>query len=235
MGSRAAWSGAACLLIVGLCGCEDNPSATADPAPAQPAATASPDPATAEGERADAEPAEPTAADAEGGEAERADEAAAGDGSAGEKAGANSPRDPGAAQEKTAAKEPDREKADAAAPVDKAEKAEKADAPAEKPKGPIVGERSQLVASATADAGYKCNDAYPHKFITSGGSNVTYPDPKPKGSCAGKKGIAVSVPFVPTAAGPGSISGELRYGICDEGGTNCVIKKKPVTLSFTAH
>lgn len=221
MGSRAAWSGAACLLIVGLFGCEDNPAATADPVP--PAAPASAEVA------ANDEAEEPAKADESGDEsgdegAEPADEGA--DDAPAEKVGATpTPRETGATQEKTAAKEP-------AEPA-KAEKAD--DAPADKPKGPTVGERSQLVASATADAGYKCNDAYPHKFITSGGKNVSYPEARPKGSCAGKKGIAVSVPFVPTAAGSGSISGELRYGICDEAGTNCVIKKKPVTLSFTAH
>jgi nicotinate-nucleotide--dimethylbenzimidazole phosphoribosyltransferase len=200
------------MLLVGLVGCDDKPVTSADPAPPEAPATAAPEAAN---EPAEAPP--PEADDA-------ADE---GEAPAEPKAAANEPPrvDRDAPQGKTAAKEepPTAEK--------KAEPAE----PAEKPKGPVVGQPSQLTASAAADPGYKCNDAYPHKFITSGGSNVTYPDPKPRGACAGKKGVAVSVPFVPTAAGPGSIAGELRYGICDEGGTNCVVKKKQVTLSFTAN
>ena len=91
-----------------------------------------------------------------------------------------------------------------------------------------------MVASIAADPGYKCNDAYPHKFVTSGGTHVTYPNPKPTGACSGKRAIAVSVPFVPTAAGPGSVSGTLRYGICDDAKTNCRIVKKAMTLPFTA-
>jgi len=102
------------------------------------------------------------------------------------------------------------------------------------PTGPTVGKTSTVVASAKAEAGYHCNDAYPHKFVTAGGSNVKYPDPKPKGGCAGKDAIAVSVPYIPTAAGAGSVSGTLKYGICDEAKTNCRIVKKQLTLPFTA-
>lgn len=90
-----------------------------------------------------------------------------------------------------------------------------------------------MVASADADPGYHCNSDYPNKFTTSGGTNVTYPDPKPRGSCAGNK-VVVSVPIVPTAAGPGTVVGTLSYGICDDSKTSCLMKKKEVTLSFVA-
>jgi hypothetical protein len=103
-----------------------------------------------------------------------------------------------------------------------------------KPTGPVVGEQATVVASVKADPGYKCNDAYPHKFVTSGGSNVKYPNPKPKGGCAGKHAISVPVPYIPTAAGSGSVSGTLKYGICDEAKTNCRVVKKQMTLPFTA-
>jgi hypothetical protein len=106
--------------------------------------------------------------------------------------------------------------------------------PETKPTGPVVGKPWQVVASVAADPGYKCNEKYRHKFVTSGGTNVTYPTPKPFGSCAGKRAIAVNVPFVPTAAGPGTVSGTLRYGICDDAKTNCRIVKKPMTLAFKA-
>jgi len=102
------------------------------------------------------------------------------------------------------------------------------------PTGPTVGKTSTVVASVKADPGYKCNDAYPHKFVTAGGSNVKYPDPKPKGGCAGKHAISVPVPYIPTAAGSGSVSGTLRYGICDEAKTNCRVVKKQMSLPFTA-
>lgn len=102
------------------------------------------------------------------------------------------------------------------------------------PTGPTVGKTSTVVASVKADPGYKCNDAYPHKFVTAGGTNVKYPDPKPKGGCAGKHAISVAVPYIPTAAGSGSVSGTLKYGICDEAKTNCRVVKKQMTLPFTA-
>jgi hypothetical protein len=100
-------------------------------------------------------------------------------------------------------------------------------------RGPVAGKPWQLVATAEADAGYKCNAEYPNKFTTTGGTNVTYPDPKPRGGCAGK-GVAVTIPIVPTAAGPGTVVGTLSYGICDEAKTSCLIRKKNVTLAFNA-
>jgi len=100
-------------------------------------------------------------------------------------------------------------------------------------KGPTAGKPWQVVASADADAGYHCNAEYPSKFTTTGGTNVTYPDPKPRGSCAGNR-VVVSIPIVPTAAGPGTVVGTLAYGICDDSKTNCQTKKKEMTLTFTA-
>lgn len=103
-----------------------------------------------------------------------------------------------------------------------------------KPKGPVVGKQATITASVQAEGGYHCNKEYPHKFVTEGGSNVTYPVARPKGACAGDKAIAVAIPYIPQAAGPGEVAGTMRYGICDDGGTNCMIKKRPMTLKFTA-
>lgn len=89
------------------------------------------------------------------------------------------------------------------------------------------------MASAQADAGYHCNEDYPNKFTTTGGTNVTYPDPKPRGACAGDR-VVVTIPIVPTAAGPGTVVGTLSYGICDDKKTSCLMKKKDVTLAFDA-
>lgn len=100
-------------------------------------------------------------------------------------------------------------------------------------KGPQAGKPWQVVASAEAESGYHCNSEYPNKFRTSGGTNVTYPDPNPKGGCAGNS-VVVSIPIVPTAAGPGTVTGTLSYGICDDSKTNCKTLKKEMTLSFTA-
>lgn len=105
-------------------------------------------------------------------------------------------------------------------------------APAKKPQGPVVGETSQVAAAAQADPGYKCNEKYPTKFVTAGGSNVSYPTPKPKGGCSGDSAV-VQVPFVPTAAGAGAVAGTLQYSICTA--EKCVIKKKPMSVAFTAH
>lgn len=101
------------------------------------------------------------------------------------------------------------------------------------PTGPVAGKPWALVASAVADAGYHCNSDYPNKFTTTGGTNVTYPSSKVPGACAGK-GVSVTIPIVPTAAGPGTVVGTLSYGICDEAKTSCLMKKKDVTLAFNA-
>jgi len=100
--------------------------------------------------------------------------------------------------------------------------------------GPVAGKPWNAVASASAEKGYKCNDAYPHKFIASGGTNVDYPSKKTRGGCSGTKAVSVTIPYIAKAAGPGTVSGTLRYGICDEGKTNCRVIKKPVTLAFNA-
>lgn len=100
-------------------------------------------------------------------------------------------------------------------------------------KGPVAGKPWQVVASADADAGYHCNSEYPNKFTTTGGTNVTYPDPKPRGGCAGNR-VVVNIPIVPTNPGPGTVVGTLSYGICDDSKTNCQTKKKEMTLTFTA-
>lgn len=119
-----------------------------------------------------------------------------------------------------------------AAPEAKAS-ASAAPAVAAQPTGPVVGKPWQLSTAVQADPGYKCNDEYPHKFTTSGGTNVSYPDPKPRGACAGK-GVAVTIPFIPTAAGPGTIKGTFSYGICDEKKTSCLMKKQEISLPFVA-
>jgi hypothetical protein len=117
-------------------------------------------------------------------------------------------------------------KAASAAPAETA-------APAAAPTGPVAGKPWQISTAVQADPGYKCNDEYPHKFTTKGGTNVTYPDPKPRGQCAGK-GVSVTIPFVPTGAGPGTIVGTFSYGICDEAKTSCLMKKQEVSLPFVA-
>jgi len=192
--------------------------------------TPSPDPAPAAGEgaeaNADPKPEPEKADDAEGedasAEAEANEDDATKDAAAKEDGADDDAKDEHKA--KTAGVEPA-----PATPTPTAKTAEKA-----KPTGPVVGKQASVTASAQADPGYHCNEAYPHKFVTKGGSNVSYPVERPKGACAGDTTVAVSVPYIPQAAGPGTVAGTLRYGICDDGGTNCVIKKRPLTLSFTA-
>lgn len=106
------------------------------------------------------------------------------------------------------------------------------DPPPPPPTGPTAGQPWTLTASAAPDSGYKCNKLYPHKFSPSGGSNATVAG-KPRGSCAGKNTV-VSIPFTPQSAGPGTVAGTFKYGICATDGTNCVLRTKSVSLKFTA-
>lgn len=120
-----------------------------------------------------------------------------------------------------------------AKPIASSPPAPSAPAAADPPRGPVAGKPWQLVASADADAGYHCNADYPNKLTTTGGTNVTYPDPKPRGACVGNR-VVVNVPIVPTAAGPGTVVGTLSYGICDDAKTSCLIRKKDVSIAFVA-
>lgn len=205
------------LLLVGLAGCDEtkpkNEEAAKEPAAAV-TATAAPTASAA------AEAPAPSAAPTTEAVASAAIEAPAASAAA-----APAPAAPGATatQAKVAA---------AAAPEATATPSA-APAVAAAPTGPVVGKPWQLSTAVQADPGYKCNDEYPHKFTTSGGTNVSYPDPKPRGACAGK-GVAVTIPFIPTAAGPGTIKGTFSYGICDEKKTSCLMKKQEITLPFVA-
>jgi hypothetical protein len=220
-GSASASSVALTLLLVGLAGCDETKpktqEAAKEPAAAASATSASTASAVAAAPAPSAAPsAEPSA------EPSAAQVAEAPSGSA---AAAATPAAPGAAatQAKVAAAQaPDATATASAAP-----------AVAAAPTGPVVGKPWQLSTAVQADPGYKCNDEYPHKFTTSGGTNVSYPDPKPRGACAGK-GVAVTIPFIPTAAGPGTIKGTFSYGICDEKKTSCLMKKQEISLPFVA-
>jgi hypothetical protein len=105
-------------------------------------------------------------------------------------------------------------------------------APSAAPTGPVVGETSSVTASAKVDAPYHCNEKYPTKFVTSGGSNVSYPSTKVAGGCSGESVASATIPFVPTAAGAGTVQGKLKYGICDA--DDCRVVEKDVTLPFNA-
>lgn len=207
--------------LAGLAACDE-----AKP-PAQEAAK---EPATAASATAAVATGAPTAsavaeAPSPSGAATAEPEASAAEAPAASAAAAQAPAAPGATA--TGAK-----LAASAAPEPKAS-ASAAPTAAAAPTGPVVGKPWQLSTAVQADPGYKCNDEYPHKFTTSGGTNVSYPDPKPRGACAGK-GVAVTIPFIPTAAGPGTIKGTFSYGICDEKKTSCLMKKQEISLPFVA-
>lgn len=119
-----------------------------------------------------------------------------------------------------------------AAPPPSATETVALDEPPPPPTGPTAGKPWTLSASAAPDAGYKCNDLYPHKFTPSGSTNATVAG-KPRGTCAGKS-VAVSIPFTPTSAGAGTVAGTLKYGICATDGTNCVLRSKAISLAFNA-
>jgi hypothetical protein len=219
-GSASASSVALTLLLVGLAGCDETKPKTQEAAK-EPAAAASATSASTASAVA-AAPA-PSAAPS----AEPSAEPSAAQVAEAPSASAAQPRSRSARRGRHAGEGRRRAAPDATAT------ASAAPAVAAAPTGPVVGKPWQLSTAVQADPGYKCNDEYPHKFTTSGGTNVSYPDPKPRGACAGK-GVAVTIPFIPTAAGPGTIKGTFSYGICDEKKTSCLMKKQEITLPFVA-
>lgn len=83
-----------------------------------------------------------------------------------------------------------------------------------------VGSQTNLTVTISAKGDYKGNPKYPHKIKGISGSNVDAPK-KVKGAASGKT-ISFSIPVTPKASGSHSLTGQIKFGICDE--SQCLMK-----------
>lgn len=93
-----------------------------------------------------------------------------------------------------------------------------------------VGEEATILVTIKARDGFKCNDQYPHKVKKLKGSDgVTVPEIV-AGTLKGKT-ILFSIPATPTALGEHTVTGEIRFSVCNE--EACLIKKVPLSAKVT--
>lgn len=94
-----------------------------------------------------------------------------------------------------------------------------------------VGEAGTITVTVTAGKGHKANGEYPNKIkdLTVAG-NAELAATTVRGSVSGKS-IIYSVGVTPKAAGTHSVTGQIRFSICNE--TSCHIKKLPLDATIT--
>jgi hypothetical protein len=94
-----------------------------------------------------------------------------------------------------------------------------------------VGEAATIVVTVKAGSGYKANSKYPHKIKKLTASGASVPAGSVKGSVEGKN-VTFSIPVTPTASGTHSVSGEIRFSVCND--SQCLIKKAALSATVTA-
>jgi hypothetical protein len=90
-----------------------------------------------------------------------------------------------------------------------------------------VGSQTTLTVTVTAKGKFKGNPKYPHKIKGISAANVDAPK-KVRGAANGKT-ISFSIPVTPTKAGTHNLSGQIKFGICDD--SQCVMKKAQLTAT----
>ena len=92
-----------------------------------------------------------------------------------------------------------------------------------------VGSQTSLTVTVKAKGDYKGNPKYPHKIKGISGSNVDAPS-KVTGSASGKT-ITFSIPVTPKASGANSLTGDIKFGICDD--SQCLMKTAKLNATVT--
>ena len=96
----------------------------------------------------------------------------------------------------------------------------------------VVGQQGVVSAVLVAKGDYKCNDKYPFKFKTGGGSGVTYPVTTVRDKSYSKARTTMAVPFVPTQAGKVTVAGTYYFSVCTE--EKCKFGKQAMSLTVNA-
>ena len=94
-----------------------------------------------------------------------------------------------------------------------------------------VGESATVTVRVTAGEGFKPNAEYPHKIkkLSADGA-VKLAGKSAPGSVSGKS-IVYRVQVTPTKAGAHTVTGQIRFSVCNS--ESCVIKKLPLNATVT--
>lgn len=93
-----------------------------------------------------------------------------------------------------------------------------------------AGKPATVTAVLTARDPYKCNDKYPYKFkLDPAGAGVSYPEPIVRGMQIAPKRSTMTIPFIPSQAGPATISGTLYFSVCTD--ERCLIEQSKLSVS----
>jgi hypothetical protein len=99
------------------------------------------------------------------------------------------------------------------------------------PKKIKVGETASLSAVFTAGGKYHCNEKYPTSFKPDAApAGVTFTSDKFSGAAFGTKRSSVPVSLSASGAGAKTVTGTLKFGVCDE--SECIPVKAPVSFTF---
>lgn len=94
-----------------------------------------------------------------------------------------------------------------------------------------VGKSGTISVRITAGEGHKPNEAYPNKIKKlSVGDGATLGSTVVRGAVSGKS-IVFSIPVTPNKAGSHSVTGQVRFSVCND--KQCYIKKVPLNATIT--
>jgi hypothetical protein len=101
------------------------------------------------------------------------------------------------------------------------------------PKRMQVGATVSLSAVFTASGRYHCNEKYPAVFKPDAApEGISFSAEKFSGATFGEKRSALPVTLTASTAGTKTISGTLKFGVCDE--TECIPVKAPIAFTLAA-
>jgi hypothetical protein len=93
-----------------------------------------------------------------------------------------------------------------------------------------AGKQGTVTAVLVAKDPYKCNDKYPYKFkLDAPSAGVSYPQDVVRGMQVTPKRSTLTIPFVPSQAGPATVAGTLFFSVCTD--ERCLIEQTKLSVT----
>jgi hypothetical protein len=93
-----------------------------------------------------------------------------------------------------------------------------------------AGKQGSVTAVLVAKDPYKCNDKYPYKFkLDAPSGGVSYPQDVVRGMQVTPKRSTLTIPFVPSQAGPATVAGTLFFSVCTD--ERCLIEQTKLSVT----
>ncbi len=93
-----------------------------------------------------------------------------------------------------------------------------------------AGKQGSVTAVLVAKVPYKCNDKYPYKFkLDAPSAGVSYPQDVVRGMQVTPKRSTLTIPFVPSQAGPATVAGTLFFSVCTD--ERCLIEQTKLSVT----